>query len=148
MKKAVVLGLVALLVIGSSVAVYARAQKLDLIEDPVPMEADQSGTVAGFAILNNPDPADDGYNLTVVVSLKEGDTATTYRVFLEEYDMSGWVGYIEIGSLTTNRRGKGNVKINLTLPLDEEHPTGTYCLQVAVGAGWDFATKAVQITLK
>lgn len=140
MKKAVVLGLVALLVIGSAVAVHAKAEKEDLYATPVPKQFSQTGTVAGFVILNNPAGTN---NLIVEVSLKGGASNATYGVYLEKYSAAFvWLNYTYLGDLTTNRQGKGNAHFNPSLT------PGVYCLQIAVGAGWNFASNGVAITLK
>ena len=99
MKKALVLGLVVLLVIGSAVAAYAKAQKADLKDD---------GDTVGFVIFNNPDPKDNGTNLKVVVSLKKGNPTTTYVISLYAQGATDEYYYIGgFGDLTTNSRGKG-----------------------------------------
>ena len=104
MKKALILGLVVLLVIGSAVAAHAKAQKADL--------KDVDGNTVGFVIFNNPDPKDNECNLKVVVSLKKGSPTTTYDVDFHalcyDPDAGSSVHITPIGFLTTNSRGKGN----------------------------------------
>ena len=101
MKKALVLGLVVLLVIGSAVAAHAKAQKADL--------KDGEGNTVGFVIFNNPDPKDNKTNIKVLVSLKKGSPTTTYQVdfFAQRYDGHP-ISIYRFGVLTTNPRGKGN----------------------------------------
>ncbi|UCG93729.1 MAG: hypothetical protein JSW13_04560, partial [Candidatus Aerophobus sp.] len=74
MKKALVLGLVVLLVIGSAVATYGRDKKVDLINFAKPEE------VVGFVIFNTSHLAAEVYRLTVLVSLKQGKPKVTYEV--------------------------------------------------------------------
>ena len=101
MKKALVLALVVLLVIGSAAAAYAKSQKVALID----AAKDRS---AGFVIFNNPDPADEDYNLTMLVSLKQGEPNVKYVVFL--HFQRQIPGFMCVGDLRTNRRGRGNLE--------------------------------------
>jgi len=101
MKKALVLGLVVLLVIGSAVAAHAKAQKADL--------KDINGNTVGFVIFNNPNPEDNETNCKVVVSLKKGSPTTTYQIDFYAQGPSGIpISIYRFGYLTTNPRGKGN----------------------------------------
>lgn len=145
MKKAVIVGLVVLLVIGSAVALYGKAEKSDLAtavyKNPSP-----TGASVGFATLNN--PSGKNFNLIVVVSLKAGMPNTKYFVYLEKYDSAGtwldWVG--PIGELDTDPNGRGNVNLKWLLK-----PGGLYCLQVVLadaGGNWIFANTMAPINLK
>ena len=94
MKKLIILGLVLLMVVVFATTVFGAAQKLELISDNpsyLHTNPEPEGDVVGFVILNNPDPVEEGYNLTIVISLKEGIIvkqvqANGYGVFLERYD--------------------------------------------------------------
>ena len=155
MKKALVLGLVALLVMGFGATAYAKAQKVFL--QKVTGGTSCSWTldeVVGFVIFNNPDPAEEGSQLTVVISLKKGDPTTTYKVGFcivlpgsgttapESPSPSGW-------TLTTNHRGHGNLELNL---YGVAFPPGL--CQVSIPLMVDgleaakFATEPVKIVLK
>jgi len=101
MKKAMVLGLVVLLVIGSAVAALAKAQKANL--------TDVDESTVGFVIFNNPYPEDGEGNIEVVVSLKKGSPTTTYEVWLHGHcPGTGDLITHQLGDLITNPRGKGN----------------------------------------
>ena len=157
MKKIIILGLVLLMVVAFATSVFSMAEKSDLIKDPGSWNPDPIGEVAGFAILNNPDPIEEGYNLTVVVSLKNCDENFTYKVYLERY-YSGVDGdpympiYYVMGDLTTNEVGNGTAEFNLdTTDLGgKSFGPGPHILQIAVSKGttWDFANTAVEINIK
>ena len=135
MKKALVLALVVLLVIGSAAAAYAKSQKVTLID----AANDRS---AGFVIFNNPDPADEDYNLTMLVSLKQGEPNVTYDVLvrIEEPGVNVSLWY-DAGDLTTNRRGHGNLEFHNSFL-----SPGLYTVQAFVTS--KFYTDPVEILLK
>ncbi len=136
MKKTMVLGLVVLLVIGSAVAAHAKAQKADL--------KDGNGNTVGFVIFNNPDPADEGYNLTMLVSLKQGEPNVTYEVDMPN-EGPEMIGTLVAGDLTTNRRGHGNLEFHIPLS------PGLYTVLVELVKDWEgrkFYTDPVEILLK
>lgn len=106
--------------------------------------------MAGFAILNNDNETDE---VVVVVSLKDGAPNTFYKyVCLEYYTIpvggpANWIKYQWLGSLTTNKKGKGNFDARVPLT------PGTYYIQVALsptgawGAG-AFGTDIATVTIK
>ena len=104
MKKALVLGLVVLLVIGLAVAIYGRDKKVDLINFTPPEE------VVGFVIFNTSHLAAEGYRLTVLVSLKQGKPKATYEVQVRAKGPES-EEYIFGGKFTTNHRGHGNLQL-------------------------------------
>jgi len=152
MKKIIILGLVLLMVVVFATTVFSKAEKSDLIKNPGSWNPDPIGEVVGFAIINNPDPIEEGYNLTVIVSLKKCDENFIYKVYLERYTNGGAPIWNVIGELTTNEVGNGTVEINLDTNLLSRYPfgTGLHKLQIAVSKGttWDFANTAVEIFIK
>ena len=158
MKKIIILGLVLLMVVVFTTMAFSMAENSDLIKNPGSWNPDPSGEVAGFAILNNPDPIEEGYNLTVVVSIKNCDKGHTYKVYLERYykDVGGVLYmpiYFVLGDLTTNEVGNGTVEFNLDTTTDlgsKSFERGLHILQIAVSKGttWDFASTAVEISIK
>ncbi|MBU4511068.1 hypothetical protein KJ830_08495 [bacterium] len=151
MKKIIILGLVLLMVVVFATTVFSKAEKSDLIKNPGSWNPDPSGEVVGFAIINNPDPVEEGYNLTVIVSLKKCDENFTYKVYLERYTNGAPIWNV-IGELTTNEVGNGTVEINLDTNYLSRLPfgAGKHKLQIAVSKGttWDFANTAVEINIK
>jgi len=109
MKKAIVLGLVALLVIGSAVAVYGKAQKVDL----VPCGA---ANVVGFVVFNNSSGPN---NLQVTVSLK--------KVVVQAYDIylfvdDEWYGGTPIlVNVTPNTQGNATYHFNVAVSAPGTH---------------------------
>lgn len=157
MKKIIILGLVLLMVGVFATTVFSKAEKSNLINEPGSHNPDPSGEVVGFAIINNPDPIEEGYNLTVVVSVKNCDKDYTYKVYLERYHLGvGGSLYTPIwyvmGELTTNEVGNGTEEFNLdTTDLGgKSFGPGLHILQIAVSKGntWDFANTAVEIIIK
>ena len=104
MKKAIVLGLVVLLVIGSAVAAYSRDKKVDLINST-------SKEVVGFVIFNPSHLAAEGYRLTVLVSLKQGKPKATYEVEVWAESPGSEDPPPLDGKFTTNHRGHGNLQL-------------------------------------
>ena len=133
MKKvviAVVLCLLLATVLGG--VVFAKAEKLDLRANPPWCDVPGPGEAAGFVVLNNDNEADE---VVVVVSLKEGASNRIYGVFLEEYNgttggRANWLSWKYLGSLTTNRNGKGNFDARVS------RAPGNYYLQIAVSYPW------------
>lgn len=150
MKKLIILGLVLLMVGVFATTVFGKAEKSDLIEGPDNSgNQNPSGEVVGFAIINNPDPIEEVYNLTVVVSIKKCAPNFKYSVYLERY-APGPI-YNLIGELTTNEVGNGTVEINLdTNYLSRSFGAGEHKLQivVSIGGAWTFVNTAVDIVIK
>ena len=158
MKKAIVLGLVVLLVIGSAVAAHAKAQKADL--------KDVEGNTVGFVIFNNPDPTDipimsitpegvwidfsegNETNIKVVVSLKKGSPTTTYPFSFYGQGPGGVLSIDNFGVLTTNPRGKGNWTSTSEDPWSHAivGPPGQWEIYVTVGG--IFTSDTVTLNLK
>ncbi len=105
MKKALVLGLVVLLVIGLAVAIYGRDKKVDLINFTPPEE------VVGFVIFNTSHLAAEGYRLTVLVSLKQGKSEVLYSVEVRAESPGSEDDIFLAGEFTTNHRGHGNLQL-------------------------------------
>jgi len=151
MKKIIILGLVLLMVVVFATTVFGKAEKSDLVEGPGNSgNQNPSGEVVGFAIINNPDPIEEDYNLTVVVSIKKCAPNFQYRVYLERY-APGPI-YNLIGELTTNEVGNGTVEINLDTNYLSRYPfgAGEHKLQivVSIGGAWTFVNTAVDIVIK
>jgi hypothetical protein len=164
MKKIIILGLVLLMVVVFATSIFGKAEKSDLIDNDGTKTTDPIGDVVGFVILNNPNPdeEDDGCNLVVVVSLKNGEPNTSYNVFLEEWNGSpkwsiigGGFGTYDSGNptLDTNEVGHGNIELRL----DTEYLVGntllfgvhTLSIVLTKSTTWtDFVSTAVEITLK
>jgi hypothetical protein len=128
MKKVAIIAVLCTLLMVTLVpgVILAKAEKLDLRANPPYKDVPgPDEPVAGFAILNNDNEANE---VVVVVSLKEGAPNTFYKyVCLEYYSISGvWQKYQWVGSLTTNRKGKGNFDTRVSLD------PGTYYIQVAL----------------
>ena len=145
------------MVVVFATSVFSKAEKSNLIINPGKWNPDPSGEVVGFAIINNPDPIEEGYNLTVIVSLKKCDENFTYKVYLERYNLGvGGTLYMPIyyvmGDLITNEVGNGTAEFNLdTTDLGgKSFGPGPHILQIAVSKGntWDFANTAVEINIK
>jgi hypothetical protein len=168
MKKIIILGLVLLMVVVFATTVCGKAQKLDLIDNSdysnVAIQDPVGDDVGGFAILNNPDPNEegDGCNLVVVVSLKDGEPDSDYNIYLEEWKdgVPNRCAYL-IGVLHTNEDGKGNFEIRLVTQTLEclQHSgahyidSGSRRLQIVAGtiltpAYTQFVSTTVDITIK
>jgi hypothetical protein len=136
MKTKLIVAIMLVLCLASTSLVSAAAQKMDLFKS-----GDQfgpNGSVSGFSVFNNPTG-----KLLVTVSLKAGAANTLYGVYLETYsDPTTWIAYQYLGDLTTNKQGNGNFEAQLPLL------PGTYYVQIAVGAGWDFKTNVATIVIR
>jgi hypothetical protein len=118
----------------------AAAQKLDVRASAGDQFShfDPTWPLSGFVVFNNP-----AGKLMITVSLKDGVACTTYGVYLEWYsDSTTWISYQYLGDLTTNKQGNGNFEAQLPLS------PGTYYVQIAVGAGWDFKTSVTTVVIK
>ena len=150
MKKIIILGLVLLMVVVFATSIFGKAEKSDLFKGSNVGNPEPSGDVVGFAIINNPDPIEEDYNLTVVVSIKKCAPNFTYTVYLERY-APGPI-YNDIGELTTNEVGNGTVEINLDTNYLSRYSfgVGEHRLQivVSIGGAWTFVSTAVDIVIK
>ncbi len=97
MKKIIVLGLVVLLVIGSAIAVYGKAQKVDLFDDT-------SGARVGWVIANKNGAGE----IIVQIHVQKGQADTPFYVFIKN---DNWIyagDPSRDGEFMTNNQGNGN----------------------------------------
>jgi len=105
MKKATILLAASALVLACSVAVYAGAQKIELIDDDGNLANAEEGIHAnanGFVVVNTtPEGATD---VTIQIQLR--DAAPGYAYVVKS-------GGNVLGTFTTNTKGSGGLHINL-----------------------------------
>ena len=97
-------------------------------------------------------------------SLKEGNPNSAYGVYIEWYNVDAsvppytegeagsakqvWIWFQYLGVLTTNEQGNGNFDTRLDNMLGTPLTEGTYHVQIAVGAGWNFKSNVTAVTIE
>ena len=94
---------------------------VDLIKD-VPGPSDMQGPVEGFVNFK----FDKASDLTVHIFMKDGSANTTYIIFLVAGPTHATgQGYVNVGTLTTNPKGKSNSSISIPLATLQATPFGS-----------------------